>query len=145
MINDTTIGWWTSGGHGESTRNAEDIRAEREYARSYLNTDGRRIHWDFIRALQASVADTVLIPLQDVLGLGSEARMNQPATLSGNWRWRYRAEMLTIESARQLKTLTELYERPGEDGPSLLNSSSRCLTATRDSMSHRSAVNPKAT
>jgi 4-alpha-glucanotransferase len=111
--NDTTIGWWNSGGHGESTRSAEDIRAEREYARSYLNTDGRRIQWDFIRALQASVADTVLIPLQDVLGLGSEARMNQPATLSGNWRWRYRAEMLTVETARQLKTLTELYERGG--------------------------------
>jgi 4-alpha-glucanotransferase len=109
--NDTTIGWWTSGGYGESTRSAEGIRAEREYARRYLNTDGRRIHWDFIRALQASVADTVLIPLQDVLGLGSEARMNQPATLTGNWRWRYRAEMLTIETARQLRALTELYER----------------------------------
>jgi 4-alpha-glucanotransferase len=109
--NDTTIGWWSSGGHGESTRSVEDIRAERDYARRYLNTDGRSIHWDFIRAVQASVADTVLIPLQDVLGLGSEARMNQPATLSGNWRWRYRAEMLTTETAQQLRALTELYER----------------------------------
>ena len=88
---DTTVGWWTSRGHGESTRSVEDIRAERDYARRYLHTDGSRIHWDFIRALLASVADTVLIPLQDVLGLGSEARMNQPATLSGNWRWRFSA------------------------------------------------------
>lgn len=110
---DTTVGWWTSRGHGESTRSAEDIRAERDYARRYLNTDGSRIHWDFMRALLASVADTVLIPLQDVLGLGSEARMNQPATLSGNWRWRFRREMLTPETARELRDLTELYERAG--------------------------------
>ena len=108
---DTTVGWWTSGGHGESTRNAEDIRAERDFARRYLHTGGSRIHWDFIRTLLASVADTVLIPLQDVLGLGSEARMNQPATLAGNWRWRYRPEMLTPETARELRELTELYER----------------------------------
>lgn len=110
---DTTVGWWTSGGHGESTRSAEDIRAERDYARRYLNTDGSRIHWDFIRALLASVADTVLIPLQDVLGLGSEARMNLPATLSGNWRWRFRSEMPTAETAGRLRSLTELYERGG--------------------------------
>jgi 4-alpha-glucanotransferase len=110
---DTTVGWWTSHGYGESTRGAEDIRAERDYARRYLNTDGARIHWDFIRALSASVADTVLIPLQDVLGLGSEARMNQPATLSGNWRWRYLPEMLTPETASELRKITELYERVG--------------------------------
>jgi 4-alpha-glucanotransferase len=111
---DTTVGWWTSRGHGESTRSAEDIRTERDYTRRYLNTDGSRIHWDFMRALLASVADTVLIPLQDVLGLGSEARMNQPATLSGNWRWRFRAEMPTPETARELRSLTELYERGGK-------------------------------
>jgi 4-alpha-glucanotransferase len=108
---DTTVGWWTSGGHGESTRSAEDIQAERDFAGRYLHTDGSRIHWDFIRTLLASVADTVLIPLQDVMGLGSEARMNQPATLTGNWRWRYRPEMLTPETARELRGLTELYER----------------------------------
>jgi hypothetical protein len=88
-----------------------DIRQEREYARRYLNTDGSGIHWVFIRALLASVADTVLIPFQDVLGLGSEARMNQPATLAGNWRWRYRPEMLDPDAARRLKELTELYAR----------------------------------
>ena len=108
---DTTVGWWTSEGKGESTRSPEDIRREHEIARKYLNTDGNEINWAFIRALEASVADTVLIPLQDVLGLGSESRMNQPATLGGNWRWRYREEMLTPEIAGRLRELTTLYER----------------------------------
>jgi 4-alpha-glucanotransferase len=108
---DTTVGWWTSTGRGESTRTAEDIRRERAFARRYLNTDGSGIHWVFIRALEASVADTVLIPLQDVLGLGSEARMNQPATLGGNWRWRYRDSMLEPEIEGRLGELAELYAR----------------------------------
>ena len=110
---DTTVGWWTSEGTSESTRSVEEIQREREVARKYLNTDGSEMNWVFIRALEASVADTVLIPLQDVLGLGSEARMNQPATLGGNWRWRYRAEMLTPRIARRLAELVRLYERTG--------------------------------
>jgi 4-alpha-glucanotransferase len=77
--NDTTVGWWSSAGAGDSTRTAADIRDERDFTRKYLATDGREIHWVFIRALMASVANTVLFPLQDVLGLGSEARMNTPA------------------------------------------------------------------
>lgn len=109
--NDTIVGWWTSVGHGESTLSADSVRAQRDFARRYLNTDGSRIHWDFIRALLASVADTALIPLQDVLGLGSEARMNQPATLTGNWRWRCTAEMLSPQVAQELNSLTESYER----------------------------------
>jgi 4-alpha-glucanotransferase len=108
---DTTVGWWTSSGRGESTRSAEDIRKEREFARAYLNTDGNRIHTDFIRALLGSVANTVLIPMQDVLGLGREARMNQPATLTGNWRWRFRPEMAAPGPAEELRALTRLYER----------------------------------
>jgi 4-alpha-glucanotransferase len=108
---DTTVGWWTSTGRGEDTRTPDDIRLEHEFTRRYLNTDGCEIHWVFIRALQASVADTVLIPLQDVLGLGSEARMNQPATLGGNWHWRCRPGMLQPETARRLRELGELYGR----------------------------------
>ncbi|MBI3471562.1 MAG: 4-alpha-glucanotransferase [Candidatus Solibacter usitatus] len=108
---DTTAGWWSSAGKGESTRTAEDIRRELDFARRYLNTDGREIHWDSIRALMASVADTVIVPLQDVLGLGSEARMNLPATPSGNWRWRYKPGALTPELTRRLRELTEVYER----------------------------------
>ena len=109
--NDTAVGWWSSDGTSDSTRTREDIRREREFARKYLATDGREVHWVFIRALMASVADTVLFPLQDVLGLGSEARMNTPAVPSGNWRWRYRAEMLTEEIAGRLKELVSVYDR----------------------------------
>jgi len=108
---DTTVGWWTSSGKGESTRTAEDIRKERDHTRRYLNLDGQEIHWAFIRALMASVADTVVFPLQDVLGLGSEARMNLPATPSGNWRWRFRSGALTAELSRRLRELTQTYER----------------------------------
>lgn len=113
---DTTVGWWTSRGHGESTRSEEDIQKERDYTRRYLNSEGRRIHWDFIRTLMASVADTVLIPLQDVLGLGTEARMNQPATLTGNWRWRFRPEVLTAQTTKELQAVTALYERCHRQG-----------------------------
>ena len=108
---DTTVGWWSSEGRGESTRSDDDIRRERDFAMRYLNTDGREIHWVFIRTLLASVADTVLFPLQDVLGLGTETRMNQPATLGGNWRWRFRAGVLTPELTERLRELSKLYER----------------------------------
>ncbi|MGO4879261.1 MAG: 4-alpha-glucanotransferase [Bryobacteraceae bacterium] len=109
--NDTTVGWWTSTGAGDSTRTAADIQEERDFTRKYLASDGRDIHWVFIRALMASVANTVLFPLQDVLGLGSEARMNTPAVPSGNWRWRYRAEMLTPAIAERLKEMVSTYDR----------------------------------
>ncbi|MGA2591384.1 MAG: 4-alpha-glucanotransferase [Bryobacteraceae bacterium] len=109
--NDTTAGWWSSEGAGDSTRTPEDIRQEREFTRKYLATDGCEMHWVFIRTLMASVANTVLFPLQDVLGLGSEARMNTPAVPSGNWRWRYRAGMLPPEIGARLKELVTLYDR----------------------------------
>jgi len=108
---DTTVGWWTSVGRGESTRTEEDIRKERDYTRRYLNLDGQEIHWAFIRALMSSVADTVVFPLQDVLGLGTEARMNLPGTPSGNWRWRFVSGALTPALSRRLRDLTETYER----------------------------------
>jgi 4-alpha-glucanotransferase len=108
---DTTVGWWSSEGKGESTRSADEVRSEHENALKYLNSDGSEINWAFIRALEASVADTVLIPMQDVLGLGSEARMNQPATLGGNWSWRVRAGMLTHGITQRLAEFACLYER----------------------------------
>ena len=76
-----------------------------------MKSNGREIHWDFIRAALASVAETAIVPLQDVLGLGNEARMNLPASLSGNWAWRYKAELLTDEVADMLKQLTVMYGR----------------------------------
>lgn len=109
--NDTTVGWWSSKGSGDSTRSDQDILRERDFAMRYLNTDGREMQWTFIRAVEASVADTVLIPLQDVLGLGNEARMNQPATVGGNWRWRYRPGALKPELAQRLKEMAQLYDR----------------------------------
>jgi 4-alpha-glucanotransferase len=108
---DTTAGWWASEGAGESTRTPDDIRREKEFVRAYLNTDGAEIHWVFIRALMASVADTVLIPFQDVLGLGSTARTNQPATMGRNWRWRCSADSFSDEPARRLAQLAAWYDR----------------------------------
>ena len=109
--NDTTIGWWTASGAGSSTRSLADIERERAYAKAYLNTDGREINWDFIRSIVSSVAHTAVIPLQDVLGLGSEARMNTPSTTSGNWKWRFRAGEFTSAHSARLKELTQLYDR----------------------------------
>jgi 4-alpha-glucanotransferase len=109
--NDTTVGWWTSAGVGESTRTDEDIREERDFARRYLGFQNEEVNWVFIRAVLASVANTAIVPLQDVLGLGSEARMNLPGTVSGNWRWRYKANSLTKEVREKLLALTLLYDR----------------------------------
>ena len=109
--NDTTIGWWTTAGSGDSTRTAADVERERAFTRRYLATDGSEMNWVFIRTLMACVADMVLFPLQDVLGLGAEARMNTPATPSGNWRWRYRRDMLDSRIALRLRELSETYDR----------------------------------
>ncbi|MGH9916647.1 MAG: 4-alpha-glucanotransferase, partial [Pyrinomonadaceae bacterium] len=78
--NDTTLGWFTSVAGEGSTRSEEEIRHEREFCLAYLDSAGRAIHWDFIRAVLASVAHTAIIPLQDLLGLSREARMNLPAS-----------------------------------------------------------------
>jgi 4-alpha-glucanotransferase len=64
-----------------------------------------------IRAVLASVADVAIVPMQDVLGLGSEARMNLPGTVSGNWKWRYRPGALTPELSARLRGLVTLYDR----------------------------------
>jgi 4-alpha-glucanotransferase len=109
--NDTAVGWWTSKPGTGSIRTAADVESEMEYARRYLNSDGREINWVMIRTLMASVADTVLFPLQDVLGAGSEGRMNLPGTPSGNWRWRFGEETLTPAVASRLRRLVETYER----------------------------------
>jgi 4-alpha-glucanotransferase len=113
--NDTTVGWFNAGSRSEagddarqgSTRDAEQIKREREFALDYLGSSGVEINWDFIRAALSSVADTAIVPLQDVLGLGSEARMNLPNTTSGNWTWRYSSEAITDRIVARLKDLTE--------------------------------------
>lgn len=109
--NDTTVGWWQSTGHGDSTRQTGEVEAEKLKARRYLNTDGTDIHWAMIRTLLASVADVVIVPLQDILGLGSDARMNLPARASGNWQWRFQASSVTTTLAERLRELAELFGR----------------------------------
>lgn len=109
--NDTALGWFNSTAGKSSTRTAEQIETETSYCLEYLNSKGLEIHWDFIRAVFASVADTVMIPLQDILGLGSQARMNLPASQEGNWQWRYEADDLKEELSERLKHLAGLYVR----------------------------------
>jgi 4-alpha-glucanotransferase len=109
--NDTTVGWWNSSGGADSTRSADDVALEKEFAMRYLGTDGREINWTLMRAALASVASTVLIPLQDVLGLGSEARMNLPGRQAGNWGFRFSWGQLTPDVTRRLRALVDLYER----------------------------------
>jgi len=109
--NDTTIGWWTSTGAGDSTRTADDIAKERAFALSYLAVDGSEMNWSFIRALMASVANTVIFPVQDLLGLGSEARMNTPATLGRNWKFRLLPGQLVSAIAARLRQFAENYDR----------------------------------
>lgn len=79
--------------------------------RWYLDLDGREVHWQFIRAALASVADTAIVPAQDLLGLGSDARMNRPGTDTGNWRRRLAPGQLAPEIAQKLAVMTELYDR----------------------------------
>jgi len=109
--NDTTVGWFRSEAGKGSTRNAEEIERERAYCLRYLKTDGRKIHWDMIRAAWASVANTAVTPLQDLLGLDSRARMNLPASEQGNWQWRYRGGSLTRKLSERLAEMTTLYGR----------------------------------
>ncbi len=109
--NDTTVGWWNSEPGGDSTRTQEMIDAERAFACRYLGTDGKEIHWVLIRAVLASVADTALIPMQDLLGLGSEARMNLPGRQGGNWGFRFTWDQLTPDIPRRLRELVDLYQR----------------------------------
>jgi 4-alpha-glucanotransferase len=109
--NDTTLGWWNSSPARDSTRTQADIDREHAAACAYLNTDGREIHWTFIRTVFASVADTALAPMQDVLGLGTEARMNLPGSTRNHWRWRMRPGAATPQLAARLRKLAELYDR----------------------------------
>ena len=106
--NNTTRGWWSSSALSASAR---------AYAREYMALDGDRpsdIHWRCIRVLMGSVADRAIFPLQDVLGLGAEARMNDPGNGGNNWTWRYVRGALTDAVAERLATLTQVYGRAAD-------------------------------
>jgi 4-alpha-glucanotransferase len=100
---DTTLGWFRA------------LSPERQaFVLRYLGSDGSDLSWDFMRLALASVAEIALLPLQDVLRLGSEARLNLPGSAAGNWRWRYRATDLDSRLAEELHMLTALYGRTAE-------------------------------
>ena len=99
--NDTSVGWWNSGASEH----------EREQVQAYLGPCEEGIHWGMIRAASNSVASICVVPIQDVLGLGSEARMNVPSRGQGNWRWRFDSKMLRPELAKKLATIAEVSDR----------------------------------
>jgi 4-alpha-glucanotransferase len=99
--NDTILGWWQSGASEE----------ERGHALAYLGAAEDGLNWAMIRCAIASVANLSVVPLQDILGLGSEARMNVPSKPEGNWCWRLRPEMLRPDLAQKLAALAEVADR----------------------------------
>ncbi|NER37303.1 MAG: 4-alpha-glucanotransferase [Oscillatoria sp. SIO1A7] len=99
--NNTTVGWFEE--------LAEHERAGLLAYLGHISTDG--IHWDLIRLSFSSIANQALVALQDLLGLGSESRMNSPGKAEGNWDWRYESSALTPEISDRLRTMTETYGR----------------------------------
>lgn len=99
--NDTTLGWYE-----------KLSRKDKSFAKRYLNIRSRKdVQWEFIRAAMASVSDTCVIPMQDYLGLGEEARINIPSTLGNNWKWRMLPGQFTEELAERIYKMTKLYGR----------------------------------
>jgi 4-alpha-glucanotransferase len=98
--NDTSLGWWNTAQPGE-----------RAFAQKYLGCDGHEINWDMINALSASVANTVIYPLQDVLGLSGEHRMNYPGRPDGNWEWRFSWDMIKPAHTHKLAEITSTCQR----------------------------------
>ncbi len=99
--NDTVVGWWTSGATEHERRNAE----------AYVGCAKDGIHWAFVRAAQSSPADLSIIPMQDILGLGSDCRMNTPSSDKGNWRWRLQEGQYGSDLASKLALLAEVTDR----------------------------------
>ncbi len=98
--NDTTIGWYK-----------EQSDKDKDYIRRYMNVSGDNINWDLIRLAISSSAKYSIIPIQDVIGLDSEARMNTPGKGDGNWQFRFEENELKEEMAEELKYLCEIFNR----------------------------------
>jgi 4-alpha-glucanotransferase len=102
--NDTTLGWWKAASE-----------AEREAAAAYTGTPAEASPvWPLIRAVETSVAETAVVPAQDLLELGAEARMNKPAVPEGNWSWRAPEHCWTEELAAKLAALAEVTDRDND-------------------------------
>lgn len=102
--NNTTVGWWLN----------ETDEGTRRFLGEYLARPIQDISWDLIRLAMSSASHTAIFPLQDVLGLGSMARMNTPGKESGNWTWRFQASDLTDDLRNRLAYLSWLYQRKPE-------------------------------
>ncbi len=100
--NDTTVGWFFDPKVSENSKKA---------ALRYANSDGSRIHMDFIRMAYSSIARLAMVPMQDVLGFGSDCRMNTPSTTSNNWVWRCAPRFITEDVARMLEDEVRFYAR----------------------------------
>jgi 4-alpha-glucanotransferase len=114
--NDTAVGWYEDDGEEGGVRSPEQAESERRNALLYLQGPlagevAQPIHWLMLRALYASVANTAILPLQDVLGLGSDARMNTPGQGEGNWEYRVDEAALSEDLARTLRSFTATYGR----------------------------------
>jgi 4-alpha-glucanotransferase len=101
--NDTTQGWWKLAS-----------KDEHEAVEVYLGPVNGRPVWPLMRALDASVAQMAVVPAQDLLELGSEARMNTPAVAAGNWSWRAPEGAWTAELAARLAALVEVTDRDND-------------------------------
>ena len=110
--NETIAGWFSP----DSGCSVAEKR-QKQVALQYIHSKGNRVHWDVIRSLLGSVAEMAIFPLQDILGLSNEARMNHPGVSNKNWQWRYRKEMLEPGIIEELRHLSEIYGRviPLED------------------------------
>ncbi|MDP9151684.1 MAG: 4-alpha-glucanotransferase, partial [Myxococcota bacterium] len=115
--NDTIVGWFEDDGLApDSPRSPAQAAAERQSALTYLaGPRATRLagepHWEMIRAVYASISNTAIVPMQDVLGLDNRARMNQPGKPGGNWAWRLSEADLTADLADHLRQLAHTYGR----------------------------------
>lgn len=104
--NDTVVGWYKT-----------QRRKTKAFLKKYLNlkrADAKTIQWAMIRSAQSSAADLCVIPMQDYLGLGSEARINIPSTVGNNWKWRMQKDAFTATLAEEIRDMTKLYGRLSE-------------------------------
>ncbi|HEX8907124.1 MAG TPA: 4-alpha-glucanotransferase, partial [Longimicrobiaceae bacterium] len=99
--NNTALGWWRDEASGRQRAELRELVGEGEW-----RGDGDQVGWEMIEVVLASNADIAIVPLQDVLGLGSEGRMNTPGQMHGHWRWRFREGALTRELAARLRDVT---------------------------------------
>jgi len=109
--NDTSIGWYNAEFENGSTQSEQDFLNERQHAKKILNLDGHDVNWKMVEFTLNANANTSIIPMQDVLGLDSSARMNTPGTVGGNWEWRMSPGMLTQDIKQHLRQLTEKSKR----------------------------------